>query len=93
MKVNELEQPILRRGAEAPAPLDIDVWVVVSPNGDLEVLDAPPRWDTAALGQRVYLAAINGGDSLEWIEAPVTCAHCGRRGFEAPHSDTCERDA
>ena len=84
MKVDELEQPILR-GA--------DVWIVISPNGDLEVLDAAPRWDTAALGQRVYLASINGGDSLECTEAPVTCAHCGRRGFEAPHSDTCERDA
>jgi hypothetical protein len=39
------------------------VYVVTSPNGDLEVLDAEPRWDWEALGQTVYIANVNGGDS------------------------------
>jgi hypothetical protein len=29
----------------------------------LEVLDTVPAWDTAQIGQRVYAANVNGGDS------------------------------
>jgi hypothetical protein len=44
------------------------VYVVVTLDGrgditDLEVLDQEPRWDTEDLGQVVYEANVNGGDS------------------------------
>lgn len=46
------------------------VWVVVTlTHGqitDLEVLDQPPAWDLAELGQVCYSGNVNGGDSVRW---------------------------
>jgi len=51
------------------------VWVVVTPvadpwNGgfieDLEILDKPPEWDLAELGQVCYTGNVNGGDSVQY---------------------------
>jgi len=46
---------------------DGTVWIVTSPNGDIEVLDGQPTWDWVALGQTVRIANINGGDSAPVI--------------------------
>ena len=48
--------------------MSAQVFVVITRDGrgditDLEVLDSPPRWDTEDLGQVVYAANVNGGDS------------------------------
>jgi hypothetical protein len=47
------------------------VWVIVTRDDegrikDLEVLDMPPMWDLAALGQIAFMANVNGGDSVRW---------------------------
>jgi hypothetical protein len=31
---------------------------------DLEILDRPPQWDLAALGQVAFVGNVNGGDSV-----------------------------
>jgi|KBSMisStandDraft_5_1062788.scaffolds.fasta_scaffold03025_9 hypothetical protein len=52
-----------------------EVYVVLSftPDGriDLEVLDAPPQWDTESQGQSVLVANINGGDSAPYKKRPA----------------------
>ena len=55
-----------------------EVWVVLTPGRsgelrDLEVLDSPPKWDLAALGQTCRTGFVNGGDSIEW-HAPAPSA-------------------
>lgn len=42
---------------------DAEVYIVISPNGDVELLDAMPRWNWEAEGQTVRVGHINGGDS------------------------------
>lgn len=46
------------------------VYVVQSPNGDVELLDACPRWDWPALGQTVRVGNVNGGDSAPVAHPP-----------------------
>lgn len=42
---------------------DGEVFIVVSDNGDLEVLDERPSHEILSKGQALYIAYINGGDS------------------------------
>ena len=39
------------------------IYIVLSPNGDVELLDVMPRWDWLAEQQTVREGYINGGDS------------------------------
>jgi hypothetical protein len=45
------------------------VWVIITRDEnrritDVEVLDQPPLWDLAALGQVAFVGNVNGGDSV-----------------------------
>lgn len=54
---------------------DGELFVVLSPDGDVEVLDKQPRWDWEALGQVVRVANVNGGDSAA---VPMPAENRGR---------------
>ena len=50
---------------------DGTVWVVITRDEDdritdVEILDSPPLWDLAALGQIAFVGNVNGGDSVRW---------------------------
>jgi hypothetical protein len=38
---------------------------------DLEILDVPPAWNLAELGQVCYVGNVNGGDSVQWYQRPA----------------------
>lgn len=46
----------------------------------LEVLDTRPKWDLQELGQKYFVANINGGDSLELVLCAVP--GCDKLGTE-----------
>jgi hypothetical protein len=49
-----------------PTHTGTDVWIVLTEaSGELEVLDSAPLWNWQAMGQRVWFASVNGGDSVE----------------------------
>ena len=41
--------------------MEHEVWIVIDPCGDVEVLSGPPRWNLK--GFYVFRANVNGGDS------------------------------
>ncbi len=46
------------------------IYIVISQNGDVEILDCCPRWDWMAMGQIVRSGYVNGGDTaLETMPA------------------------
>jgi hypothetical protein len=54
---------------------DGTVWVVITRDDqrritDVEILDQPPLWDLAALGQVAFVGNVNGGDSVPFTRGP-----------------------
>lgn len=63
---------------KAPEPGEVYVVLSFTANGsvELEVLSGPPQWDTADSGQAVFVANVNGGDSVPFIP---TASHAAKR--------------